>query len=198
MPEDTKTEQAETEANKTAQASKLHKPYITHRVVAVVLVVLIVVSGGAFFVAHHKKVSKQAVTQQKTSQAQNRTQVLAVAKKLDYISDFKGEVKVLQKYLATKPSQKDANEAAIQLAAAYINMGDYDQAIMYYKQVKDANDMQYNTAALNGLAVAYTMKKDNATAVDYYKQVIAAYKAQDSQYNTNYYDTIIKKLQTQP
>jgi tetratricopeptide (TPR) repeat protein len=167
-------------------------------IVAIVAVSLAVIAAGYFLVVDHKKATKQAAVQQKAAQSQNHSRVMAQAKKLDYNSDFQGEVDALQKYLATKPSQQDANEAAMQLASAFINMGNYEQAIVYYKQVKETNDSRYSTDALKGLAVAYTMKKDNATAIDYYRQVIAAYKAQDSQYNTVFYDNVIKKLQAQP
>jgi hypothetical protein len=173
---------------------KSRKVLNTRLVLKVILVVLIVAIVTILFLAHRKS-SKQAAVQKS---AQAHTQSLAQADKLEYKSDFNGEVQALQKYLATKPSQQDANEATMKLATAYINTGNYNQAIVYYKQVQASGDSRYTIATLNGLAVAYTMKKDKATAIKYYQQVIATYKSQNNQYDTAPYEKIIQSLQSQP
>ncbi len=163
--------------------------------IGVGVVVLAAIAVSVVMLAmSHKKASEQA-TAKKT--AQSHVQVIDQASKLDYNSDFKGEAAALQQYLATKPSAADANEASMKLATAYINAGDYENAIVYYKKVQATNDSRYTTAVLNGLAIAYTMKKDNATAIKYYQQAVEVYKSQNNDYDASMYEKIIKSLQSQ-
>lgn len=170
------------------------------RKLVLIIVALVVVAAAVVGALMYKQYADEdkaqgtSATQQETTAAQQESQAYTSTQKqseeLSNTGKYTEQIAVLQAYVdkysgtVTKPTGKDVPtdgktpyehvmQAVFQLGAAYLNAGNYQNSIKYYKQGIDMSDTpERKLAAIHGMAMTYERMGDKANAIAQYKAAI--------------------------
>jgi len=143
-----------------------------NRTITIISSVIILAVGGYFIYKYWFRQPEIEKAADAIAKAQEYFAADSIKLALDGDGRNPGFVKVAGKYSGT-PS---GNLARLYAGECYLKMGDFNNAIKYFKQF-DANGSQQTQALVYGLmGDAYSELKKNDEAVDFYKKAATAFE----------------------
>lgn len=165
-------------------------------VVALVLVMGVVATVPLFLNRSDSQQASEQITKPGIVTQETTNNIENVSKQWLGTRDKDSAIKQLDSALANAKTSEDKQAIQSFKYKVYIESGDVDAAISVSQQLVEVNK---TATSYDRLAQAYAAKADNKAALENYKlarQIVEASNVPDKQMELEYYDSIIKDLES--